>query len=294
MNINDLNYFIRIVEEKSLSKAAGKLFISYQGLSKAMKSLESELNCPLFEDGSRRGRLTEYGEELYSSARKIVAEWERMCTAMQHIRRRNRRLYNLGIAMGVDMPFPHFRERMDRFVVEHGNIVTTDAWDSYCEEKVESEELDLAITFGPVSGGAFVSLPLVRGYMAALVHQQSELFGLERLTIRDIKGLDIITVNRHFRNHDILVQACRLHGYEPRVVLNTMNLTKTLFEYQDKKAIGVSNTLSYPMKQIGDYRVIPIVDQGTECQINILMSRKLSQHDGIMSIRSELADCLLK
>ena len=294
MNINDLNYFIRIVEEKSLSKAAGKLFISYQGLSKAMKSLESELNCPLGEEGSRRAELTEYGEELYGSARKIVAEWERLCTTMQHIRRRNRRLYNLGIAMGVDRPFPHFRERMDAFVVAHGNIVTTDAWDSYCEEKVESEELDLAISFGPVNGDAFVSLPLVRGYIAALVHEQSSLFDRERLTIQDLKGLDIITVNRHFRNHDILVQACRLQGFEPRMILNTINLTKTLLEYQDRQAVGVSNTLSYPMKQIGAYRVIPIVDQGTECQINILINRKLSHHDGIMAIRSELADTLLK
>ena len=36
MNINELKYFIKVAEAKSLSKAANELFISYQGLSKPL------------------------------------------------------------------------------------------------------------------------------------------------------------------------------------------------------------------------------------------------------------------
>ncbi len=49
MNINELKYFIKVADQQSLSKAANELYISYQGLSKSLKSLETELNCSLFE-----------------------------------------------------------------------------------------------------------------------------------------------------------------------------------------------------------------------------------------------------
>ena len=43
MNINELKYFVAVVKAKSLSKAANEMFISYQGLRKALKNLEAEL-----------------------------------------------------------------------------------------------------------------------------------------------------------------------------------------------------------------------------------------------------------
>ena len=78
MNINELKYFIKVAEAKSLSKAANELFISYQGLSKSLKNLETELGCPLFEKNRFAAKLTEYGEELYRSAKLIVGEWENL------------------------------------------------------------------------------------------------------------------------------------------------------------------------------------------------------------------------
>lgn len=78
MNINELKYFIKVADQQSLSKAANELYISYQGLSKSIKSLETELNCSLFEKSGNGYKLTESGEELYHTAK---ADRQRMGSA---------------------------------------------------------------------------------------------------------------------------------------------------------------------------------------------------------------------
>ena len=48
MKLIQLEYFVRIVEEQSFTKAAEKLFISQPALSKAIQSMEKELKVSLF------------------------------------------------------------------------------------------------------------------------------------------------------------------------------------------------------------------------------------------------------
>ena len=59
-----LEYFVRIVEEKSFTKAAEKLFISQPALSKSIRALEAELGVTLFKRDPRELSLTSEGERL--------------------------------------------------------------------------------------------------------------------------------------------------------------------------------------------------------------------------------------
>lgn len=72
MNFKQLEYFVTIAEEGSISRAARKLFMTQPPLSNSMKELEEELNCVLFERGSRNIRLTDEGRLLYERARSIL------------------------------------------------------------------------------------------------------------------------------------------------------------------------------------------------------------------------------
>ena len=291
MNINELKYFIKVADQQSLSKAANELYISYQGLSKSLKSLETELNCSLFEKSGSGYKLTEYGEELYPAAKLIVSEWETLQLSLHQIQRRRNHFFHIGVAMGVDTPFANFRSQLDLFLRKHNNVVMIDAWDSYCEEKIESGELDIAITFGPVNDVRFECTVLLQGTLAALVHPENSLWERKSLRIQDLADQEIITVNRYFRNYDILMQACQSRGFKPRIVLNTVNLTATLLGYQNRKAIGISNNLCYPMESMGAYKVIPVLDQKTTCQINLLIHPRQRANKEIQQLKQELLQC---
>ena len=52
MNWNQLQYVITIAEEKSITKAAQKLYISQPSLSLSIQALEKETGIPLFKHSS--------------------------------------------------------------------------------------------------------------------------------------------------------------------------------------------------------------------------------------------------
>lgn len=75
MNFSQLEYFINICEENSISLAAKKLFITQSALSQQLLRLENELGTQLFLRQGNSLVLTESGREFQKSARKILFEY---------------------------------------------------------------------------------------------------------------------------------------------------------------------------------------------------------------------------
>ena len=67
---NRLRYFLAVAEELNMRKAGDKMFISPQGISAAIKSLEKEYNTVLFIRTPKL-QLTEQGEALKTAVRQI-------------------------------------------------------------------------------------------------------------------------------------------------------------------------------------------------------------------------------
>lgn len=78
MNEKELSQFILIAEEKNLSRAAKKLFISQPALSQALNKIEESIGTPLFLRTPRGMRLTEAGEIYYMAAKKILSIYDDM------------------------------------------------------------------------------------------------------------------------------------------------------------------------------------------------------------------------
>jgi DNA-binding transcriptional LysR family regulator len=85
MNFTNINYFLAIAEEGSISSAARKLFISQQSLSEQLKKMESEVGTPLFLRGNRRLTLTPAGERFYSSCKEITGLYNSALTDIKDI-----------------------------------------------------------------------------------------------------------------------------------------------------------------------------------------------------------------
>ncbi len=72
MTLKKYKYFISVVHNKSISKAAKELNIQQPPLSLAMKKLEEELNQTLFIRGHKNIELTDAGKLLYKRAVQIL------------------------------------------------------------------------------------------------------------------------------------------------------------------------------------------------------------------------------
>jgi DNA-binding transcriptional LysR family regulator len=74
VKLRDLNIFVVVAKERSMSKAAAELAIAQPAVSKAIADMEYALGAPLFDRGSRGVELTLYGRALIKRSVAIFDE----------------------------------------------------------------------------------------------------------------------------------------------------------------------------------------------------------------------------
>lgn len=90
MNLTQLEGFLAVVHEGSLTKAAEKLYLTQPALSFQVKALEEELGQTLFERDGKQLRLTNAGHVLQERARQIldlVAQTRQDVTGLKELQR---------------------------------------------------------------------------------------------------------------------------------------------------------------------------------------------------------------
>lgn len=78
MNILHMKYAIEVANTRSMSKAAENLYTSQPNLSRAIKSLESELKIKIFKRSSKGLEITIDGEEFLLYAKTALAQIKRI------------------------------------------------------------------------------------------------------------------------------------------------------------------------------------------------------------------------
>lgn len=73
LNLSQLQTFVTVVSEGSMTAAADKLFLTQPAVSQQMKNLEEEMSIELIVRGSKQIKTTVQGEVLFEYAKKILS-----------------------------------------------------------------------------------------------------------------------------------------------------------------------------------------------------------------------------
>lgn len=144
MDINQIQYFLAIVETGGFTKAAESLLLSQPALSVSIRRLERELGITLFERGGRRAILTPAGQFFLETARDM---WDRYQSTLNELRNfRSQPTLRLGILRtfridDIAKMITMFREDHSNVVIElrDGNAKDLHNW-------LEQGDVDLLVT----------------------------------------------------------------------------------------------------------------------------------------------------
>lgn len=97
MEKRQCEYFLTIAQEKNISKAAEKLFISQPSLSKFLIGLEKETGHKLFLRNRNQLEITEEGKIYLKYAKKFLSLENRMIQELSSRRAKDSSKLSLGI-----------------------------------------------------------------------------------------------------------------------------------------------------------------------------------------------------
>lgn len=98
MNWNQLQYVITIAQEKNITRAARKLYISQPSLSLSVQSLEKEIGAALFERSKGEMLLTYAGTLFYEWASATLRSQNQLNAKLNDISNARRSLIRIGMS----------------------------------------------------------------------------------------------------------------------------------------------------------------------------------------------------
>jgi Transcriptional regulator len=212
MEIKQLRNFIKIVEEGNITRAAQKLNMAQPPLSTQMHQLEKELNCVLFQRGSRNITLTDAGFKLYEKAKTILTLSDQIPEDIQGLGTEVSTL-QLGIISSVSNFLPDII--LPDFVVQYPNI-RYNLYEKNTYQLVDalfSNIVDLAIVRTPFQNTGLTCYPIKKNSMYAIGEKQ--FFRDLDSEIIEFKELEQAPLVIYRRWEDIIKKHCKTCNMKP-------------------------------------------------------------------------------
>lgn len=168
MDLKQLEYFITVAEEGTISAAARKLNLSQPPLSAQMKALEQEVGSRLFFRGSRQIELTEAGRILYERAKDILDLSSRTMQELSDYSEGKSGVLRIGIVSSAHdlMAQRAFRPFHEQFPKIRFELYENNTYQVI--EQIQSKVLDLAIVRTPFQAENLTSYTLLKERLIAV------------------------------------------------------------------------------------------------------------------------------
>lgn len=193
MDIKDMEYFVAIATEGTISKAADALHITQPGLSRKMKELEDTLGVSLFERGSRRVHLTEEGMILKRRAEEIISLMHRTHHEISHARNNLSGVVHIGA--GESKAFHYLSEIMNTMITDYPGVsfTVTSGDTTDLLEQLEHGLLDVALIFTDYDKKQYQGILVPDAdTLGVLMKRDSHLAEKEFISLNDLSGLPLI------------------------------------------------------------------------------------------------------
>ena len=237
MNIRQLEYFLAIIEEGSITKAANRLHISQPPLSHQLKLLEDELEIKLLERNTRKFQITGAGEILQYRAEQILELVKITIKEMKNYNNKFQGTLSVGIvpssgAILLPKLLSTFHEKYPgmNFQIREGNTYKI-------LELLTSGIIDVGIVRTPFDSEIFESILLPSDPMLAVT--RGDMYWAKEqksISVSELINKPLI-VDRRFET--MIVSSCVEAGFKPRILCESDDVRSTLLWAETGIGVGI-------------------------------------------------------
>jgi DNA-binding transcriptional LysR family regulator len=219
MELTQLEFFLKVVEEGSFSKAAVRVYRTQPAVSIAVRRLEEEIGAKLFDRSQKTPTLTDAGELVYDYAQRILALRDQARNVVAELRSLQRGRVRIGANESTSLYLlPHlildYRERHPNVKVEIYRQVS---------ERLPREVLDRNVDFAllafePVDSD-LESFPILQDELVLIMNPDHPLAKRESVKIKELGKESFLAHNVKTGSRYKVVEAFTQHHTPLNVTL---------------------------------------------------------------------------
>ncbi|WP_228118036.1 LysR family transcriptional regulator [Rhodococcus erythropolis] len=220
MDVRQMEYFLAVVDNGGINRAAVALHVAQPSLSQSIRKLESELKTQLFHRVGRGLVIAPAGEALVGPARQVLRDMEAAQAAVREVREVKRG--RIDIAALADMSTDPLSVWVARFRVRHPDMrLRVEERDDVAGvlELVHSGACELGVTTLPQSQHEFFGRRLVTQNFVLVLPPGTESELPDTVPLEMLAGIPLVMGERRTASRDYIEQALRGRGIEPHVVV---------------------------------------------------------------------------
>ena len=181
MTIRHLEIFVQVYREKSITRAAEKLYMTQPAVSAAIRELEKQYDVALFERLGRRLYVTGAGEALYARAVQMLEEFHGLEQGLER---------KAALRVGSSVTLGNFL--LPRVAAEwqmrhpESPLQVTVANGERLQQMLRDNLLDVAVIEGAVNGAELETRPFRQDRLVLVLPQEHPLAVLEHITLAQV------------------------------------------------------------------------------------------------------------
>ena len=239
MELRQLEYFCNVGTFENFTRAAQNLHVSQPSVTKAIKTLEAELQLTLIDRTQKKISLTVEGKAFFKYAQKIMQDVEEAKQNMQQFKIRKENTIKFGLPpMFEAYLFPDlfikFRAaypKIELNIQEFGDSV------EICQ-KLKDGTLDFGIIITHADSKYNLSIKLLSDKYSLCLPKNHRLAKYSEVSFADLKDEKFILQQDGTYQHRKICECCAKCGYSPNILLCTSQL-KTIKQLVTNEA-GIS------------------------------------------------------
>ena len=220
MTLNQIMYFLAIVEQKSFSHAAEKMFISQSSLSKQIKAIENELGVILFSRDNYQIELTDAGKAFLAFATQFSKEYSDMLYVLAPFSNIHKAAFTVQVGTIPVLCYSSLINHLINLESRHQNIHIDFVEREQTEllKMLDRNQIDFIIVrIDYLSPDEYDSIPLAIEELGVVCSAKSHWASKKRVNLRDLENEAFILLNNTSSLYQLCIDACRRAGFIPRV-----------------------------------------------------------------------------
>jgi len=220
MDVIKLNYFITIVDEGSISKAASKLNMTQHPLSMALKKFEEDLGFPLFHRHGRKLAITSAGKIIYERGKELIFSSNAIIKEASEQNEGKTGSVTVGCSTIANLTIiPLVMERMKAKDINI-TVKVLEGNTAFILEQLKSHHMDIGFVRNIFNKAQFDTQTLLYEPLSIALPPNHPLLKRDSISLIDLKNEDFLmpyTTLCHGIS-DFIIEGCESLGFKPNII----------------------------------------------------------------------------